>query len=773
VSADRPLQLTNSELVDNGSHDAWLADNLLHPFVNGTGLLQVYDTLANKPLDIYKVPAARTFSTDWCVQSLASAGGAIIPYVVAGKLTGMGLRAAGESLGLQGAAARFVTSESVAQIAGAGLYSLAQKPAEGGSRLAAAGGTMAGFAAFAGGNYLLNKTLPALENPVARAFALGAGRFAVGAAGGLSSYEGSNFVLALQGMKHHETWSERAQSMAQGGFVNLALPVIQEAADEVIDYAIYSRSASKGMPIERELKARQLNDPELLDLAENNPLARVKHNAEGKTEASVKDNVVFLDGKDGNALLAHELAHISLARVSEPYYRQISELSRTNPEAAEKAYYALRANMESSARAVEARVEARADGKSTGAAAAMAEPETLGSQQASGGKTYSQIWKAEWQQFKDNPEFRPSLEFAGKRDIVQSTSAFEKWMAEKIKIVPEDLSKKHTDMASDPFKFMRATYYRWAETFPELCPDLAGAPSVNSVGDLHIDNFGTWTDKKGRLVWGVNDFDESSKQPYTNDLVRLVTSANLLMKQEQLKIGLQDASQAVLEGYRQGLADGGKAFVEGEGNHKLFEIARDQLAEPDHYWHHLKKQVQPVDIIPQKARDAMNTIIPPGSKEIKVGQRQAGEGSLGRQRYVSINEAKGETFAAESKALLPSAADFAAGKGTPASHLTEIMDSAVRDPDPYVGVRGNWVVRSLAPNRTKIELGELTHKGDELRLLYSMGYETANVHLGTRGAADAILKDLGQRNNSWLVDAARTMTKSVQSDQSAWQSNSK
>ena len=48
-----------------------------------------------------------------------------------------------------------------------------------------------------------------------------------------------------------------------------------------------------------------------------------------------------------------------------------------------------------------------------------------------------------------------------------------------------------------------------------------------AVGDMHVENFGTWRDAEGRLVWGVNDFDEAAKMPYTIDLVRLAASAML------------------------------------------------------------------------------------------------------------------------------------------------------------------------------------------------------------------------------------------------------
>ena len=35
--------------------------------------------------------------------------------------------------------------------------------------------------------------------------------------------------------------------------------------------------------------------------------------------------------------------------------------------------------------------------------------------------------------------------------------------------------------------------------------------------------YGTWRDTEGRLVWGINDFDEAYPSPYTNDLVRLAS----------------------------------------------------------------------------------------------------------------------------------------------------------------------------------------------------------------------------------------------------------
>ena len=105
-------------------------------------------------------------------------------------------------------------------------------------------------------------------------------------------------------------------------------------------------------------------------------------------------------------------------------------------------------------------------------------------------------------------------------NIRQATKAYEDWMRQCAFIVRAGLRDKHAKMKEDPFQFLRGTYYRWAQLWPEFCPESARAPSIVSVGDLHVDSFGTWRDAEGRMCWGVDDFDESWPLPYTNDLTR-------------------------------------------------------------------------------------------------------------------------------------------------------------------------------------------------------------------------------------------------------------
>jgi uncharacterized protein DUF2252 len=68
-----------------------------------------------------------------------------------------------------------------------------------------------------------------------------------------------------------------------------------------------------------------------------------------------------------------------------------------------------------------------------------------------------------------------------------------RWLARRLRvIVKSDLKRKHREMSEDPFSFLRASFYRWAQVWPQLCADLTAAPKVLGVGDLHVENFGTW-----------------------------------------------------------------------------------------------------------------------------------------------------------------------------------------------------------------------------------------------------------------------------------------
>jgi len=130
-------------------------------------------------------------------------------------------------------------------------------------------------------------------------------------------------------------------------------------------------------------------------------------------------------------------------------------------------------------------------------------------------------------------------------NIFKATADFEHWLARQLPIIRQDLALKHQHKAEAEFPFFRATFYRWLQLWPKLCGHLAKAPAVLGVGDLHIENFGTWRDEEGRLIWGVNDLDEAWPAPYTLDLVRLTNSVYVAIGEEHLNLTKRVAAEAI------------------------------------------------------------------------------------------------------------------------------------------------------------------------------------------------------------------------------------
>jgi len=354
-------------------------------------------------------------------------------------------------------------------------------------------------------------------------------------------------------------------------------------------------------------------------------------------------------------------------------------------------------------------------------------------------------------------------------NIIEASRSFEDWLASKITIVRADLSKKHRDMARDPFVFLRATFYRFAELFPELCPELMDAPVVYAVCDIHLENYSNWRDVEGRLVWGINDFDEAFPMPYSLDLVRLGTSARTAIKGGQLDIKLGRACQAILTGYKAGMREGIKPFVLAEENRELYDLANQMLRDPLSFWRNLDSQVSRRARVPADVKALLQSHLPEGTTGITFARRTAGKGSLGRPRFVALGQWNGGRIARECKLNVPSACIWA-GVGEQILHAdATIRRSQGFAGDPYTVVAGDWTVRRLAPDCTKIEFGALpSHRHEEV-LLTAMGRDLANKHLGTPDCAESILEDLQARDDDWLRDSVRVMASSVKADFRHWQ----
>jgi uncharacterized protein (DUF2252 family) len=351
--------------------------------------------------------------------------------------------------------------------------------------------------------------------------------------------------------------------------------------------------------------------------------------------------------------------------------------------------------------------------------------------------------------------------------IKQATQQYERWLAQQAPLVRKDLALKHAVMKRDAFSFLRATFYRWIQVWPKACGDVVGAPRVLAIGDLHVENFGTWRDYEGRLIWGINDFDEASSLPYTNDLVRLAVSAKLAIQAEHLSIKAKHVYDAILTGYVESLRTGGRPFVLAEGHGWLRRVATSKLRDPVQFWKKMDS-LPTAKAMPADARKALKRVMPEQGLAVTIRRRISGLGSLGRPRFVALADWHGGRIAREAKALGPSACVWAQTRraSTPIMYQA-ILDRAVRCRDPFVQVEGSWLTRRLSPYCSRIELPSLPKRRDEGKLLYAMGWETANVHLGSRKTKD-IQKDLTKRRANWLPLAAKAMVNATMSDWNDW-----
>ena len=372
----------------------------------------------------------------------------------------------------------------------------------------------------------------------------------------------------------------------------------------------------------------------------------------------------------------------------------------------------------------------------------------------------------------------------------RDTKRYEAWLALHCRLDKKGLKKKHKDMKESPFALLRGSFYRWPAYWTALDEAVRDAPKILSVGDLHLENFGTWRDGEGRLIWGVNDFDEAARMPYAIDIVRLATSAVLAQVR-----GISDERicESILEGYRAGVGDP-KPFVLDREHRALREKFVVSDAERLAFWSkfdpaELKrkpdKKMQPITgkKLPPRYAKVLRHARPDDDVEFDYFARSAGTGSLGRPRFVGVGPWQGDLIIRETKAIVGSGWVLAHG-GSRKLRCEEIAFGAYRSSDPTYALRGHVLVRRLSPNDFKIETKEKRGEKEaapaesddpnpverkelvNAHVLRAMGRDLAAIHRGTRGA-EAIQGDL-KRRKEWLFAAAGKAARAVENDFKAW-----
>jgi Uncharacterized protein conserved in bacteria (DUF2252) len=360
-----------------------------------------------------------------------------------------------------------------------------------------------------------------------------------------------------------------------------------------------------------------------------------------------------------------------------------------------------------------------------------------------------------------------------KESFADVTLDYERWRERRIPIVPEDLIRKHEQLRRSPFMLLRGSYYRFLQQFERQLPALAGAPATVAVGDLHIENFGTWRDRDARLAWGVNDLDEIDILPYTIDLVRLATSAVLAIGAGHLALDPEAACEAILAGWRERIsARRPVPFVLGDRHAHLYGLAQEALLDPVTFERHIRALPAFERALPKPAARMLSQVTPSGDFRPQLARRVAGVGSLGSRRIVAFGELDGGLVVREAKQVPGPASMWAEPKRTQVGGLAGVVDgSRGVAADPYRRQSRKWVLRPLAPDATRLELASLCSAHDESAILHSMGQEAANIHLiALREAAPAkaVRRDETGRDPGWLRAGVAAMVELTEGDYRAW-----
>jgi uncharacterized protein (DUF2252 family) len=142
--------------------------------------------------------------------------------------------------------------------------------------------------------------------------------------------------------------------------------------------------------------------------------------------------------------------------------------------------------------------------------------------------------------------------------------------------VPQLLPLKYARMKESPFAFFRGAVSIMAADLGRL---VNSGQQVQLCGDAHLQNLGSFATPDGKLVFDLNDFDETIRGPWEWDVKRMATSI-ILAGQEcgHDRPGCRDAAAAFVESYCRSIA----AFSE----LPILGVARHQI--------HREKRIQPI-----------------------------------------------------------------------------------------------------------------------------------------------------------------------------------
>jgi uncharacterized protein (DUF2252 family) len=387
--------------------------------------------------------------------------------------------------------------------------------------------------------------------------------------------------------------------------------------------------------------------------------------------------------------------------------------------------------------------------------------------------------------------------------------------ADLIERDPRAFRGKFRKMAADPFAFYRGSaplFYADMARLEDPWVDEATS-RVWIQGDLHAENYGTYMDSAGVLVFDVNDFDEAYLGHYTWDLQRMAASLALLGFRKALSDG---AICGLIETYARAYTDTVHLFATSEVD-RDFRLTLDNTTGPllgVLQVARAETRVQLLDALTVFDGADRRLASGPGARELEAEERDAvlaayeryrdtipeakrqesityrvkdvkgragvGIGSAGLRVYTLLVE--GRTQALENDVVLSMKQ-----AGTPAvsrvvtdekirgyfeheGHRTAVSQQALQaHADPWVG----WceldgvgqIIKEVSPYEADLDWDVVTEVDEMRALVHDLGRATAKVHCVSDAGSEHPLVDvnveakltevIGGRHDEFARDLAR------------------
>lgn len=343
---------------------------------------------------------------------------------------------------------------------------------------------------------------------------------------------------------------------------------------------------------------------------------------------------------------------------------------------------------------------------------------------------------------------------------------------------PAAFRAKYRKMAANPFAFYRGTACLFHADVTTASDDYADERTsrVWIHGDLHPENFGTYLNAQGRLVFDVNDFDEAYLGHFTWDLKRFAAGLALMGWQKALP---EQAVRDLIRRYVRAYLGRVNAYLRHDDAN--YSINLDNTSGPVRDALQLARQSSRVELLAsmtlldngvrmfqdgprmrplgaaerrrvERAFEQYLTTIPPAKKydrelfyEIRdiVGTSGFGIGSAGLPAYSVLVEGYSQALDNDvvlsmKQANVPAVSRFVdrtavSGYFDHEGHRTVISQRALQvHSDPLLGYTDmdgvGYVVTEVSPYEADLDWSEINEPADLAGVVDVLGRATAKIH---------------------------------------------